>query len=131
MPTPVLPDVEALAAFHLRSAGITGGRCFWRFPTNPIYPLTVIQRIGGVPVDPRWLDRVTLQCDTWADTQEAAGDGSRSAYAALQDMDGFIDTGTVSGTVTGAEAGPAPRPFPDPEREKDRYEFTMTIYAHP
>ncbi len=131
MATPVLPDVEALAAFSLRAAGITGGRCFWRFPTSPVYPLTVIQRIGGVPVDPRWQDRVTLQGDVWADTQEAARDGAAAAYASLQDMDGFIDTGTVSGTVSGAEAGSAPKPFPDPEREKDRYTFTMTIYAHP
>lgn len=131
MATPVLPDIEAIAAFWLRSQGITGGRCFWRFPTNPVYPLTVIQRIGGVPVDPRWHDRASIQGDVWADTQEAARDGAAAAYAALQDMSGFIDTGTVSGTVAGAEAGPAPKPFPDPEREKDRYTFTMTIYAHP
>jgi hypothetical protein len=46
-------------------------------------------------------------------------------------MKGVINTGSVSGTVTGAEAGPGPRPFDDPERDKDRYEFTMLIYAHP
>ena len=131
MTTAILPDVEALAIWWLSDVGITGGRVHGKFPTGPTYPLTVVHRGGGVAVDPRWLDRVSLQVDTWGDTQDEARDGSAAAFASLQDMAGFIDTGTVSGTVSGAEAGTGTRPFDDPDREKDRYTFTMLIYAHP
>ena len=132
MPTATLPDVKALAIHHLGViAGLAGGRVFGKFPTNPTYPLMRVRRIGGVPPDPRWLDAATLQIDVWADTEDASHDVAAAAVASIQDAVGVIDTGTVSGTITGVEVTQGVHEFPDEVRVKERHTATVLVYAHP
>ncbi len=131
MTTAVLPDIKALAIWHLDDAGIAGGRVHGKFPTNPTYPLLRVRRIGGVPPDSRWLDGATLQLDSWAVTEGASQDLAAAAVASLQDAVGAIDTGQVTGVITGVEVTQGVREFPDEVRDKERHTATVIVYAHP
>jgi len=131
MPTPVLPDIEALAIWHLDDAAIVAGGVHGEFPTSPTYPLATVVRIGGPPEEPRWLDKATLQLDVWGDTKAEARDKAATALASLLDMTGLVNTGTVTGVVTGVRVPQGLRWFPDPITEKPRYSCTVEVTAHP
>lgn len=131
MATPVLPDIEALAIDWLADAAIFTGGVHGAFPTSPTYPLATVVRIGGPPPEPRWLDSATLQLDVWAATKAAARDTAATALARLLDMAGTIDTGTVSGVVTGVNVYQGLRWFPDEITEQPRYSCTVAVTAHP
>lgn len=131
MPTPVLPDIEALAIWHLDAAAILTGGVHGDFPTSPTYPLATVVRIGGPPTEPRWLDRATLQLDVWGATKAEARDTAATAIASLLDMTGLVSTGTVSGVVTAVGVMQGLRWFPDDITEQPRYSCTVTVTAHP
>lgn len=126
-----LPDIEALAIWKLADSFVTGGRVYDAFPPSPTYPLTVVQRIGGPAVVPRWLDQATLQIDVWGQTKEQARDEAATALSTLIDTEGTIATGQVSGVITGVQPGAGLRWFPDDETETPRYTFTVQVAAHP
>jgi hypothetical protein len=134
MPTAVLPNVEALIIFWLAGGAFAAGGIHAEFPLEPTYPLLVVARIGGVPVDPRWVDAATLQIDAYGDTKQEAHDTAATAIARLLDLNdtaGIIDTGDVSGIVTGVHVNSALPWLPDETREQPRYLATVTVTAHP
>jgi len=131
MPTPVLPDIEALAIWWLTDAAVVTGGVHGEFPTSPTFPLATLVRIGGPPVLPRWLDRATLQLDVWGDTKAEARDTAATALASLLDMTGLVNTGTVHGVVTDVDVAQGLRWFPDPTNEQPRYSCTVMVAAHP
>jgi len=136
MPTPVLPDVELVAVTYLRRTGsrvrdLVGDRVYTVIPTNAVFPLLRLVRIGGAPVS-----SATLHLDAAAMQLDAAG-GSKAdarrlldtARAELADMNLATHTGAV---VTAVTFGPS-RYLPDKDftPAKPRYVADVTIYAHP
>ena len=91
-------------------------------------------RIGGKPAEPRWLDRASIQLDAYGETKQQARDLAATANASLMDLndtDGVIDTGDVSGVVTGVLIESALPWQPDDTTDTARYLSTVTVYAHP
>jgi hypothetical protein len=134
MAIPVLPDVEALIIWWLDQAAIALGGVHDEYPANPSYPFLVVARIGGKPKEPRWLDRASIQLDAYGETKEQARDLAATANASLLDLDetnGVIDTGDVSGVVTGVLIESALPWQPDDTTDTARYLSTVTVYAHP
>ena len=128
---PPLPDVEALVIWKLNQDLVAVGGVHGAFPTDPTYPLVVVVRIGGIPKIGRWLDDATLQVDIWADTKAEASDLAAIVFANLMETEGTLDTGEVSGTITGISPAGALRWSTDERNEIPRRTFTVGVTAHP
>lgn len=136
MPTPVLPDVEAIAIAYLKAhAGLTtalaGATVAGDVPGNvgTVGALTVT-RIGGSPAIDFWLDRAVIDVNAWGTSKTHASLVIRTAIAALHDM---AQTTSVRGVVTGVETVLGPQYLPDDSRTPTlaRYVASVSVWAHP
>lgn len=86
MVLPTLPDADklVLACFHAAVPGVTFGT---QIPTDLAtkLPFAVASRFGGATVDPRFLDRASVDVQTWANTREGAFAAAYSCRNALRD----------------------------------------------
>lgn len=134
-----LPDVEASAGQILRDAGVAGGRVYSSIPTTPTYPLLVFQRTGGTPAEKHKLDRASIQFDAWARTpKESGGAGGKSeardlaelARRTIHELGPGAFVADFECQITEVEDELGLRWLPDPTSKRDRYLFSVRIFAH-
>lgn len=124
-----MPDLEAVTGSALRTAGVSGGRVYSSVPANPTYPLTVVQRIGGLPVDKNRLDAARIQVSVWGNNQAEARDAAELARRTLMALAGTADA-TFDAYVTCVEDDLGMIFLPDPATSRDRYIFGVVVYGH-
>lgn len=100
MSLPTLPDADALILEVLRDA-IDDQEFGTQIPADLLdsLPYVTAHRSGGASVDPRFLDRATVDVQTWADTRKEAFDVASACRDALRDawLDGTVyDLGHVA-----------------------------------
>lgn len=123
------PDSEAMAARALRDAGVCGGRAYSSIPRTPVWPLAVVQRLGGTPIEERRLDQASIQVDVYGNSKSEARSEADSARRALHDAEG-TPFYTEMGYLTGVEDQSGLTFLPDPLTNRDRYTFSVYLYAH-
>lgn len=136
MPTPVLPDVEALTVAYLRShAGLAAVLNGARIATNVTDSVAtagalIVNRVGGTPRASNWLDRADLDVNAWGTSRDHASILARTAVAALLDMKQHV---SVRGVVTGVDVLLGPSWLPDDSRTPaiPRYLASVAVYTHP
>lgn len=123
------PDIEAMIARALRSAGVCGGRAYSSIPREPTWPLAVVQRVGGTAADERRLDSARIQVDIYGNSKSEAraeGDKARKALHAAQGT----SFPTEMGYITGVEDESGLTWLPDPTTNRDRYNLSVIVHAH-
>lgn len=121
-----MPDVEAAASQILRDAG---HRAYSSIPNGPTYPLLVVTRIGGVPAERHKLDAARIQVDAWGNNKGEARDLADLARRLIHQAEGTFITDHDC-QITGVEDELGLSFLPDPKTKRDRYVFTVRIYAH-
>ena len=119
------PDTEAIATTALRAAGY---RAASSIPANPTYPLVVVRRLGGTPAEKRVLDRATLQVDVWGNNKSEARDLGDAARRVLMNLEGTSSV-DFNGYITCVEDVLGLFWLPDQETKRDRYIFSVALYA--
>jgi hypothetical protein len=129
-----LPDAEAVVSWWLRNAGIASGRVYSSMPSVPVFPLIVVERIGGRPAVRERLDRARIQLAVWGNSKSEARDLADAARLKLLDLEGqSVTTGggaPVDAFVTAVEDDLALFWSPDPVSDRDRYIFGVMIFDH-
>lgn len=96
MTAPTLPDADALVLEVLRDA-INDQEFGTQIPANLLnsLPYATVRRVGGASIDPRFLDRATIDIQTWDNTRKGAVDVAIACRDALRDawLDGTVYTG--------------------------------------
>lgn len=128
------PDSEAISGWSLRQASIAGGRVYSSVPHTPTFPLVILQRIGGVPVERHRIDGPRLQFTVWGNSKSEAHDIAQQARVVLHGMEGtnFTVAGgaPVNIFVAGVEDDLGMFWSPDPPTGRDRYIFGVRLYTH-
>lgn len=123
------PDSEAMAARALRDAGVCGGRAYSSIPRTPVWPLAVVQRLGGSSVVERRLDQASIQVDVYGNSKSEARAEADKARRALHLAEG-TSFPTEMGFLTGVEDQSGLTFLPDPVTNRDRYTFSVYVYTH-
>lgn len=124
-----MPDIEAVCVAALRSADVAEERVYGRVPADPDFPLVLVQRVGGTPVDRRRLDFARIQLSCYGTDKASARDTAEEARVALLSAEAtaFPD---LNAYVTGVEVDLGLQYLPDPETARDRYILVMSVTAH-
>lgn len=120
------PDAEAMAATILKSRGICSGRVYSSRPKVVILPLAVVQRLGGIPKEPRSIDHPRIQVDIWGSNKSEARREAENARRALFKAQGEIFA-TLGGYLSAVEDETGITWLPDPETMEDRYIFGVLL----
>ena len=130
-----MPDLEAAVSVTIRDAGF---RAYSSIPTDPEWPIAVVQRVGGAPPVREYLDMARIQIDVWGgaradDTPVSKGeilDMIQDIRVALFEMEGervtIPDVGDVF--ISGVDDSVGVTWLPD-ERGRDRYFVILNIYG--
>lgn len=129
------PDAEAFVAWAIRTAAISGvGGVYSSLPKTPPYPVVVVGRIGGIPVERHRIDAPSIQIDVWGGDQSTAHDIAQAARAAVHECEGgsfgVTDDCPVKITVTAVEDTLGLSFIPDPMTFRDRYIFGLRLVTH-
>lgn len=129
------PDSEAFVAWAIRSAAIAGlNGVYSSLPKNPDYPVVVVGRIGGPPIERHRLDSPSLQIDVWGGDQATTHDIAQEARVAVHSLEGgtygIADDCPVSIVVASVEDSLGLTFMPDPTSGRDRYIFGLRLVTH-
>lgn len=125
-----MPDIEAICSAAIRNAAIVAARVYSSIPKDPTFPLIVVERIGGTPAIRQRLDAATVQVSVWGGTKSQAHDAAQAARVALLELEGTAVTDPVAAFVTAVDDAGGMIWLPDPLTGRDRYLFTVSVYAH-
>lgn len=119
-----LPDAEAVVIGILRAADVPVASAL---PANPVYPLVIVKRIGGVPAEKHHTDNPSLQVEAWGTDKAEAHDLAQASRAAIHEAEGqsFND---LSAFITGVEDTLGLSWSPDPVSNRARYLFGVGMY---
>lgn len=129
------PDAEAFVAWAIRSASIAGlAGVHSSIPKEPTWPLAIVGRIGGLPVERHRIDGPSIQVDVWGGSKSEAHDIAQAARTAVHSLEGgtygVTDTCPISITVTSVEDSLGMAFLPDPDTSRDRYVFGLRLVTH-
>jgi hypothetical protein len=123
------PNVEGLCGVVLRGTLSCG--VYSSIPKkDPDFPLITVKRIGGVPAVRERLDAANIQIDSWGTSKKDALDNARDARLALLGMAGQTYTTPIAGFVSDVRDSLGLTWQPDTETGRDRYIFSVYVYAH-
>lgn len=134
-----LPDAELIVCDwlggHSLVDALVSGRVTTELAASQTFPCVTIQRIGGIPVVDRWVDRATIQVSCWGSVSAADGRYlchtlARTTRAALFDMRGYVHSAGVVNSVEDA-AGLIWQPDVSADPVIPRYIFGVDVIAHP
>lgn len=125
------PDIEAVVSGWLRDGNISGIGTRWysSIPGTPTYPLGRIQRVGGLPAVRQYLDAANIQVEVWGESKSEARDIAAAARVRLLRLTGQSVTDPVIAFVSAVEDALGLSWRPDPETGKDRYLFSVIVFA--
>lgn len=131
----MFPDIEAIVNYALRQKG---WRAYSSIPTTPEYPLMVVTRVGGGPVDARYMDAARIQIDVWGGapddpapivTKSAIQDLAQEARVAVHELEGTMHYTPVDAWISGVDDAQGMMWLPDPDTGRDRYVFGLWVYG--
>lgn len=120
----VFGDVERVVSEWIRSTGV---RVYSRIPAKPVYPLVVVQRLGGRPAVKQYLDAPYVQVEVWGDGKSQVLDLAEMVRERCLAIEGQIIGGMFT---TGVSDALGLTWLPD-ETGRDRYVFAVTVFNHP
>lgn len=114
-PVEVLPDVPLALILYLRTvpaltAIVPADRITTKLPAAPAYPVVLLNRGGGQPVIPMWLDQAAMQVDTLGGTHEECSTLARTVAAAIT---AIANDTTTAGVLVSAATEVGPQWLPD------------------
>lgn len=128
------PDFESLASSIIRNA-LSGSRVYSSIPDKPTWPLIVVKRVGGSPIEAHSMDLAQIQVDVWGGSKSEARDLAVEARVALHL--GECETYAVSlpewpeaGFIAKVTDTTGLSWSPDPSTNRDRYVFGVSISGH-
>lgn len=124
-----MPDLEAVAIDALKDAGICGGRVYSSVPAKPVYPLVVVQRIGGIPVVPERQDSGNTQVSVWGNNKAEARDAAEEARRVLHALRGTANA-ELEAWISNVQDSLGLFFIPDIQTDRDRYIFSVLIEGH-
>lgn len=130
------PDTEAVVSLALRTAPLVTGlsdRVYSSIPKNPTYPLVVVKRIGGTPVERHALDRATIQVEAWGNTQSEIHDIAAAVRVKIHELEGnsFTHPNLPAAVfITAVRDVLGLLRVPDAETGRDRYIFSVNVFIH-
>lgn len=131
--TALFPDLKMVAITVLTNADINSDRVYSSLPSDAgtagrPWPIIVVRRLGGLPVNSRWLDRGNLQIEVWASNQADTFDLWNQSRKALFDA---VGTTVASCVITNARVTLGPQDIPDPPTGRDRVIGGIALFGHP
>lgn len=126
-----LPDVEAVARQWLSDGALAviGTRWYSSVPSTPTYPLGTVKRIGGIPAIRQALDAGNIQVEVWGTSKSEARDIAAAARVRLLRLEGKSVTTPVAAFVSAVDDSLGLTWQPDPDTGRDRYLFSVLVYA--
>lgn len=128
-----LPDVEKLVSEFLRNQAevstAISDRVYTAIPNNPVWPLLLVRRIGGIPRvgRPLAVDEPLVQLDAYGGTKKQAHDLAETTRAVIAErIQGTHDEGVVSWFEFGTFAW-LPDPGYTPARARYIADVTLTV----
>lgn len=133
MVLPTLPDTDKLVLACLRGASATDAdHSGTQIPANllDVLPFVVASRFGGATVDPRFLDRASVDVETWAATRDAAFTAAFACRNALRDawLNGTVFAG--QGHIVHFSETSAPSELRTPDQAESVWRTTATYSLH-
>jgi len=131
--TALFPDLKAVAIQVLLTAHVNDTRVYSSLPSDAgsgsrPWPIVVVRRLGGLPVNDRWLDRGNLQIETWGNNQKECFDIFNASRNALFDS---VSTTVSNCVITNARVILGPQDIPDPSTGRDRVVGGVALFGHP
>ena len=131
--TALFPDLKAVAIKVLLDAAVNDTRVYSSLPSDAgsagrPWPIVVVRRLGGLPVNDKWLDRANLQIEVWGANQKDCFDVWNRSRKALFDS---ISTTVSSCVITNARVTLGPQDIPDPPTGRDRVIGGIALFGHP
>lgn len=124
---PTFPDIEAAISQLLRDAG---ARAYSSVPASPIYPLAVVERSGGTPAVRQYLDAARIDVSVYGENKGQAHDLAQSHRATIHSAEGSVVTTDIENVwISGVEDVLGLTYLPDPDTGRDRYLFSVRVYA--
>jgi hypothetical protein len=121
------PDLEAACSDLLRDGGVD--RVYSSIPARPIFPLAVVERLGGVPPIRYHLDAARIQVSVYGNNKGEARDEAELARRVLLQAEGTT-VEAWEAVITGVDDETGLTWLPDPETARDRYVFGLIVTAH-
>jgi hypothetical protein len=131
---PTLPDADMLILDIVRTAIPAGVEFGTQIPADLIesLPFCKLNRIGGSSVDPRFLDRASIDVQVWADDRTTAYATTRAVGDALRDAaldQTTFDDGHVAHFVE--ETGPSELRTADQAADVWRFQASYSLFLRP
>lgn len=127
------PNWEALVAAILRTE-LDNVRVYSSLPKKQqTFPLIIVHRYGGTPIEEHHLDLASLQIDVWGNDKSEARSLADQARVALLESEGqyeIDDDYPVKAFVAKVKISMGLSWQPDPITNKDRYIFGITMAGH-
>lgn len=125
----VFPDVEALVGAGVRTANLAGlgARVYSSIPNSPTWPLVIIKRIAGIPVERHRLDQARVQVEVWGQNKGEAEALAQQVRVEIHRLEGTAPNGAV---IAGVDDDLGLSWQPDPVTSRDRYIFGVAITLH-
>lgn len=127
-----MPDIEAVVATALQIEGVCGGRVHSSIPAKAgpdAFPMALVKRLGGTPVERHRLDAARIQVDIWGGDKGTARDEADKARLVIHELEGTTSD-LWSAAITGVNDELGLFWSPDPDSGRDRYIFSVVVYAH-
>lgn len=122
------PDLEDACSAVLRDAAITGARVYSSIPGRATYPLLIVERLGGVPIEKHAIDQGRIQVSAYGNNKAEARDAADAARLALHRAAGTT-VAEASCFITGVDDETGLTWLPDPVTMRDRYVFGVQVGA--
>lgn len=130
--TDLFPDLKKVGIDVLLTAGVNGTKVASSLPSSAgsgswSWPVVVIRRLGGLPLNPRRIDRANLQIEVWGASQKECFDIWNLSRKALFDA---VGTTVDQCVITNARVTLGPQDIPDPPTGRDRVIGMVALFGH-
>lgn len=121
-----LPDADAILVAAVRAA-VPGVNLGTQIPDDLLdrLPFVVARRFGGAAVDPRFLDRATVDVQTWAGSRKGAYDLAAEIRTGLRDS-ALNQITYPAGYIVRFRESSAPAEIRDAEQAGNVWRFVAT-----
>lgn len=128
----VFPNFEGLASSIIRNA--LDARVYSTLPKSPQFPLVIVSRLGGVPLEEHSTDRANLQVRVWGENKKQALELAQAAKVALHKGEAVTyvedDDWPVGGFVSSVITTQGISWAPDNDTNRDGYVFGIEMMGH-
>lgn len=120
----VFPDAEAVVVNILKAASYPVASAI---PAHPTYPLVIVKRVGGLPVEKHHADNPNIQIEVWGTDKAEAHDLAQATRATIHDAEGTL-VSELSAYIAGVEDTLGMSWSPDPVSQRARFVYAVGLY---